>query len=126
MMCAYRLERSDVLDTKAKEVRQQSASDLGELLGGPRVLTFGSNPKVLKDWLASLEKGQHTYELSNKETVYVAFDAAVATVSDFIGYHLVGYPQLTWSELEELLIKEYTIEGTAIEAMRSLMKLMQL
>lgn len=33
---------------------------------------------------------------------------------------------MTWSELEELLLKEYADEGTTIEVMRSLVKLVQL
>lgn len=35
-------------------------------------------------------------------------------------------PRLTWKELEQLNIGEYADEGTAIEVMRSLMKLVHL
>lgn len=35
-------------------------------------------------------------------------------------------PQLTWTELEGLLIAEYADEGMAVEAMRNLMKLAQM
>lgn len=44
------------------------------------------------------------------------------------GFHRValGRSQFTWSELEELIIKEYADDATAIEAMCSLMKLMPL
>lgn len=73
----------------------------------------------LKDCLISIEKGQLIYELSDKETVYIA-------VSNFIGEHLVRDSCLTWKELEELLIGDYVVEVTAIEAMRRLMKLVQL
>lgn len=96
------------------------------MLGGSRVPAFEVNPKDLKDWLASLEKGWLIYELSNREMVYIGFNAAVGTVSDFIGDHLVRGPHLTWKVLEELLIGEYADEGTAIEAIRSFMKLVQL
>lgn len=43
----------------------------------------------MKDWLASIEKEWRIYELSDREMVYGAFKAAVGTVSDFIGDHLV-------------------------------------
>lgn len=56
----------------------------------------------------------------------MAFNAAEGPVSKFIGNHLVRDPQLTWKELEELLVEEYANEETAIEAMRSLMKLVQI
>lgn len=81
----------------------------------PRVPTFGGNPKEVKDWLVSIEKGQLIYELSDRETVYVAFNAAVVTVLNFIGDHMVMDPHLS-KDLEELLIGEYADEGMVIEA----------
>lgn len=56
----------------------------------------------------------------------MTFNAAEEPVSKFIGNHLVRDSQLTWKELEELLVEEYANEETAIEAMRSLMKLVQI
>lgn len=41
-----------------------------------------------------------------------------------MGY-LVRVPGLVWADLVRLLIKEYTNEGIAVEAMRSLKKLAQ-
>lgn len=71
--------------------------------------------------MALIEKGKLIYELSDRETVYVAFNAAVGTV-----LNLVRDSHLTWKELEELLIEQYADEGTATETMRSLIKLVQL
>lgn len=56
----------------------------------------------------------------------MTFNAAEGPVSKFIGNHLARDPQLTWKELEELLVEEYAKEKTAIVAMRSLMKLVQI
>lgn len=39
----------------------------------------------MKDWLASIEKGLLIYDLSEKETVYLTFNAAERPVSKFIG-----------------------------------------
>lgn len=69
----------------------------------------------MKDWLASIGKGQLIYELSEKE----AFNGLV---SKFIGDHLARDSWLTWKELKE----EYADEGTVIDAMRSLIKLVQI
>lgn len=66
-------------------------------------------------------KRQRIYELFEK-TVYLVYDEAEGPVSEFIGGHLARDPQLTWTELEGLLVGEYADEGTAVEAMRSLMK----
>lgn len=87
---------------------------------------MGENPKEHEYWLVSIKKGQLIYELSDRETVYMVFNAVMRTVSKFIGDCLVRELRLTWKELEELLIGEYADEGTLIEAMRSLMKLAQL
>lgn len=57
---------------------------------------------------------------------YVVFNAAVGTVLDFVGDHLVRDPCLTWEKLEEQQIGEFADEGTATEAMRCCMKLVQL
>lgn len=74
----------------------------------------------MKDWLASIKKGWLIYELSDSERVYAVFNAAVGTVLDFIGDHLVRDPCVTWKELEELQIGEYADEGTATETMKQL------
>lgn len=65
------------------------------------------DPKELKDRLTSIGKSQLIYGLSDREAIYVAFDAADGKVS-------------------ESLIGEYADEGTAIEAMWGLIKLAQL
>lgn len=49
----------------------------------------------MKDWLASIKKGKLIYKLSDRETVYVAFNAVVGTVSNFISDHLVRDSHLT-------------------------------
>lgn len=53
----------------------------------------------------------------------MAFSTAEGLVSMFIA---ARDPQLTWRELEGLLIDEYVDEGMAVEAMRNLMKLTQM
>lgn len=49
----------------------------------------------MKVWLAAVNKSQLTYELTERETVCVAFDAATGGPSEFIGKRLDGNPQLT-------------------------------
>lgn len=61
----------------------------------------------LKDWLASIRKGQHIYELFEKKTVYLAYNTAEEPVSEFIRGHLVRNEQLIWTELEGLLVGKY-------------------
>lgn len=60
--------------------------------------------------------------VSLTETVYVAGNAATGEVSEFIGPLLLGNPHLTWEKLEGLVTEEFADEGTAIEAMRTLLK----
>lgn len=49
----------------------------------------------MKDWLVSIENRQLIYVLSERETVYVAFNAAEGTLSNFIGDHLARNLYLT-------------------------------
>lgn len=72
-----------------------------------------------------IEKKQLIYELSELERTLLAYDGAEGPIPEFIGCHLVRNPGLMWADLENLLINEYVDEGTAIETMRSLMKLTQ-
>lgn len=67
---------------------------------------------------ANRKRFSRSYELSEKET----FNAAEGPVSKFIRGHLARDSRLTWKELKE----EYADEGTEIEAMRSLIKLVQI
>lgn len=71
--------------------------------------------------MTTIGKRQLIYELF-EETVYLVHDAAKGQVSELIGGHLARNPQLTWTELEGLLVGKYADEGTAVKAMRSLMK----
>lgn len=115
-----------MVDIEDEGAGQQMSTDLRGLLGGPRVPALGRDPKELKDWLASINKGQLIHGLSDRETVYMVHDAATGKVSEFISDLLTRDPQLTWGRLEELLIQEYANEWMAIEAMRGPMKLAQL
>lgn len=54
-----------------------------------------------------------------------AYDQAEGLVSEFMGGPPKRDPGLAWTDLENLLIKEYADDEIAIEAMRSLMKLTQ-
>lgn len=64
------------------------------------------HPRDLKDWLASIRKGQLIYELSELESLYLAYNAADGKVSEFIECCLMRDPQLTWIDLESLMINE--------------------
>lgn len=57
--------------------------------------------------------------------MYVAWNATIRKVLEFIGQLLLGDPCLTWEKLEEWTTEEFANEGAAIEAMRAL-KLTQL
>lgn len=78
----------------------------------------------MKDWVASIRKEQFIYKMFKKDTVYVAFNAAEGPVSK-IQRGSSGKGSLVDLEKEELLVEEYADEGTTIEAMRGLMKLVQ-
>lgn len=118
-------ETSEGLVEEGGMTGHRGTTSLRGLLGAPRVPTFGGNPRELKDWLATIRKGQLIYELSEKDTLYLAYNAAEGGVSEFIYNYLMGDAELTWAELEDLLIREFADEATAIEAMRSLMTLAQ-
>lgn len=107
-------------------VRQGLSADLRKLLGGPRVPAFDGSGKDFKNWLAILEKSRIIYELTDQETLYLAYDATKGKASEFMKELLESQPHLSWERLKGLLTKEFTDEGTAIEAMRALLKLTQL
>lgn len=69
------------------------------------------DPRELKDWLASIGKGQIIYELSERGRLYLAYNAVDGNVSEFIKGRLMGDPQLTCADLEGLLINEYADEN---------------
>lgn len=100
--------------------------DLRGLLGGPRVPVFDGSGKEFRNWLTILEKSRTIYELSDQETLYLAYDATKGKASEFVRGLLENHPRLAWEEVKKLLTKEFADEGTAIEAMRALLKLTQL
>lgn len=66
--------------------------------------------------LASVKKWWHIYELTDKEMVYVAFNAVVGTVSDFIGNRLVVNPQLRHESPTPQGVLEEVRSNAAIQA----------
>lgn len=100
--------------------------DIRKLLGGPRIPAFDGSPKSFKNWLAILDKSRVIYGLSDQETLYLAYDATRGKASEYIKGLLASEPHLTWERLEELLTGEFADGGTAMEAMRALLKMTQL
>lgn len=70
--------------------------------------------------MVSIGKGQLIYELSESKTLYLAYNA-----TEGLGEQLARNSQVNWTELKEILETKYADEGTALEAMRALMKLAQ-
>lgn len=119
----YELDRVDVEEDGA---RQELPADLRGLLGGPRVPAFDGSKRDFKNWLAILEKSRVIYGLLDVETLYLAYSATTGKTSEFVKGLLTSEPHLPWERLKELLTREFADEGSAIEAMRALLKLMQL
>lgn len=96
------------------------------MLGGPRIPAFDGSPKSFRNWLAILDKSRVIYGLSDQEIMYVVYDATRGKALEYIKGPLASEPHLTWERLEELLTREFADKGTAIEAMRALLKMTQL
>lgn len=86
-----------------------NGSEISEGVEEESRMTFRpwGHPRDLKDWLASIRKGQLIYKLFEIDTLYLAYNAAEGKVSGFIESCLMGDPQLTWIDLENLMINEF-------------------
>lgn len=105
-------------EVENEAVRSQVTTSLHELLRELQALAFKRDPK-LKDWLIIIGKGR-------KLSIWHITWQRDQPQSLWGGDHIARDPQLTWVELEELLVGEYADEGMAVEAMRSLIKLAQM
>lgn len=92
-MNEYRSKISKVVEEESRMTGHQITIGLWGLLGKPRVVIFGGNPRELKDWLVSIGKGQLIYELSERKTLYLVYNMAEGKVSEFIESRLMGDPQ---------------------------------
>lgn len=89
-------EEPENVEVEDEVAGHQVKTGLREILvGGPIVTVFAVNPGELKNWLASIGKGQFIYELSERETAYLAENAAEGIFPKFTGCHLAKGSQLT-------------------------------
>lgn len=83
-MSDHKSEISEGLEEESRMTGHRITSGVKGLLGRGWGVTFGENPRELKDWMASIGKGQLIYELSERETLYLAYNATERKVSEFI------------------------------------------